>query len=477
MFPIPRHYLARFNTALLQSSVPVHFHVHYRKWLRYFLDFCRKYPPPDTKSDQIRVFTEKLRSKNQTPQQCSQAAHAISLYFTSQNRKDEREPAPSETPPPKFVPSANPPPKARKSNGAVANTKISDIQKAVVADPSSPFGATAGKRYNQWRCLERSKSPAWDRAVDELASEIKTRHYSRKTLKTYAGWARKFQRYLRDKPPDDLSSVDVKEYLTYLAVQCRVAASTQNQAFNALLFLYRHVLKKDFGDQRDVPRAKKSKYIPVVLSRREIDAIMKYLEYPVDIVIKLLYGCGLRLFECLNLRVQNFNFEDGILTVHGKGDKDRSVPLPQAVMPELKNQLESVSTLHEKDMAAGYSGVFLKDSLEKKYPAAAKEFIWQWFFPQKNLTPVPGTEEQRRYHLHESQVQIALKRAVRRAKLTKRVTSHTFRHSFATHLLQANYDIRTIQTMLGHADVRTTMIYTHCVPSRTTKEAKSPLDF
>ena len=380
-------------------------------------------------------------------------------------------------PPPKFVPSANPPPKARKSNGAVANTKISDIQKAVVADPSSQFGATAGKRYNQWRCLERSKSPAWDRAVDELASEIKTRHYSRKTLKTYAGWARKFQRYLRDKPPDDLSSVDVKEYLTYLAVQCRVAASTQNQAFNALLFLYRHVLKKDFGDQRDVPRAKKSKYIPVVLSRREIDAIMKYLEYPVDIVIKLLYGCGLRLFECLNLRVQNFNFEDGILTVHGKGDKDRSVPLPQAVMPELKNQLESVSTLHEKDMAAGYSGVFLKDSLEKKYPAAAKEFIWQWFFPQKNLTPVPGTEEQRRYHLHESQVQIALKRAVRRAKLTKRVTSHTFRHSFATHLLQANYDIRTIQTMLGHADVRTTMIYTHCVPSRTTKEAKSPLDF
>jgi len=269
----------------------------------------------------------------------------------------------------------------------------------------------------------------------------------------------------------------VKAYLTYLAVQCRVASSTQNQAFNALLFLFRQVLKRDFGDQRDVPRAKKSRYIPVVLSRPEIDAITKHLEYPFDIVVKLLYGCGLRLFECLSLRVQNFNFEEGILTVHGKGDKDRTVPIPQALMREFKTQLEAVSELHDKDIASGYSGVFLVDSLEKKYPAAPKEFIWQWFFPQKELTVVPSTKERRRYHLHESQVQDALKRAVRRAKLTKRVTSHTFRHSFATHLLQANYDIRTIQTLLGHADVKTTMIYTHCVPSKTVKEAKSPLDF
>jgi site-specific recombinase XerD len=203
---------------------------------------------------------------------------------------------------------------------------------------------------------------------------------------------------------------------------------------------------------------------------------LKYLKYRIDIVVNLLYGCGLRLFECLSLRVQNFNFEDGILTVHGKGDKDRSVPLPQKIMPALKGQLEAVSALHEKDLADGYSGVFLKDSLEKKYPSAAKEFIWQWFFPQKNLTQIPGTQELRRYHLHESQVQIGLKTAVRRAKITKRVTAHTFRHSFATHLLQANYDIRSIQTMLGHADLRTTMIYTHCVPSKTAKEAKSPLD-
>lgn len=215
----------------------------------------------------------------------------------------------------------------------------------------------------------------------------------------------------------------------------------------------------------------------MVLSRPEVDAVTKHLEYPFDIVVKLLYGCGLRLFECVKLRVQHFNFEDGILTVHGKGDKDRTVPIPQTLMPELKKQLEVVGELHDQDLASGYSGVFLDNALEKKYPGAAKEYIWQWFFPQKTLTPVPGTKELRRYHLHDSRVQEAIKMAVRRAKLTKRVRSHTFRHSFATHLLQANYDIRTIQTLLGHTDVRTTMIYTHCVPSRTVKEAKSPLDF
>lgn len=215
----------------------------------------------------------------------------------------------------------------------------------------------------------------------------------------------------------------------------------------------------------------------MVLSRPEVDTILRHLEYPFDLVVSLLYGCGLRLFESLNLRVQNFNFDDRILTVHGKGDKDRTVPLPQRLLPQLKTQLERVSELHDKDLASGYSGVFLSDSLGKKYPSAAKDFIWQWFFPQKELTRIPGTNERRRYHLHESKVQKALKIAVRKAKLTKRVRSHTFRHSFATHLLQANYDIRTIQTMLGHTDVRTTMIYTHCIPSKTAKEAKSPLDF
>jgi integron integrase len=270
----------------------------------------------------------------------------------------------------------------------------------------------------------------------------------------------------------------VKAYLTYLAVNCKVSASTQNQAFNALLFLFRHILKADFGDHKDIPRAKRSSYIPVVLTRQEIDSVLFNLSQPYTLVVKLLYGCGLRLFECLKLRVQNFNFDEHILTImDGKGKKARTVPIPQSIVQELLEQLERVKAVHDEDLRAGYSGVLLEDALDKKYPNASKDYIWQWIFPQQNLTFIPETRDLRRFHLSDTDVQVQLYRAVRTARITKRVTSHTFRHSFATHLLQANYDIRTIQTLLGHADVRTTMIYTHCVPSKTVKEIKSPLDF
>ncbi|MCL7488944.1 MAG: site-specific integrase [Desulfobulbaceae bacterium] len=478
MLPIPENVSARFNRILEQRAINEHSRVYYGKWLRYFLDFCEKYPPPADKSEQVRLFIEKLKSKKQSPQQCAQAAHAVSLFFESLQPKIRPHSTPVTAEPPRPAHLTEQLLKARNSGGNIyASSGFATRSTMEVAEPPFPHKSMGGKSFNEWRCLKKTKSPAWDQAIEKLDAEIKIRHYSRKTLQTYANWARKFQRFLHDKPPENLSSLDVKEYLTYLAVKCSVASSTQNQAFNALLFLFRHVLKKDFGDQRDVPRAKKSKYIPVVLSRPEVDIILSHLEYPFNLVVSLLYGCGLRLFESLNLRVQNFNFEDGILTVHGKGDKDRTVPLPQRLVPQLKNQLETVSELHDKDLAAGYAGVFLNGSLEKKYPSAAKDFIWQWFFPQKELTTIAGTNERRRYHLHESKVQVALKKAVRKAKLTKRVRSHTFRHSFATHLLQANYDIRTIQTMLGHADIRTTMIYTHCIPSKTAKEAKSPLDF
>ena len=227
-----------------------------------------------------------------------------------------------------------------------------------------------------------------------------------------------------------------------------------------------------------MPRAKRRPYIPVVLSREEVDRIIENLRYPYHLVVNLLYGCGLRLFECLNLRVSCFNFDTGILTVHdGKGQKDRTVPLPEKIIPELKAHLESVIDLHQKDIQAGYSGTFLPTALEQKYKNAARELIWQWFFPAKTLTLVPKAKELRRYHLHESHVQKAIRSAVKKSRIPKRVTSHIFRHSFASHLLQANYDIRTIQELLGHSDVRTTMVYTHTIKSLTIKEAKSPLDF
>jgi integron integrase len=321
-------------------------------------------------------------------------------------------------------------------------------------------------------------SEQWNKALADLSAEINLRHYSPRTLRTYAMWAGQFQTFTRNKDPQSLTPSDAKEFLTFLAATQKVSASSQNQAFSALLFFFKHVLKHDFGDHTDNMRAKTTKYIPVVLSKEEVGSVLKKLPYPHDLVVKLLYGCGLRLFECLKLRVNNFNFDAGILSVHdGKGKKDRTVPLPQSIMPELLTQFERVKELHEQDLAAGYAGVFLDHLLEEKYKDAAKELIWQWFFPAKTMTFVAGSKEKRRYHLHESHVQKAIRAAVRRAKLTKRVSAHTFRHSYATHLLQANYDIRTIQTMLGHSDVRTTMIYTHCIPSRTVKEAKSPLDF
>jgi integrase len=215
----------------------------------------------------------------------------------------------------------------------------------------------------------------------------------------------------------------------------------------------------------------------MVLSRTEIDAIIKQLSYPYNLVVKVLFGCGLRLFECLQMRVGDFNFDAGKLLVHGKGKKDRTVPIPTSILGELKAQITVVGELHDKDLAVGYDGVFIDDDLEKKYPKAPKEFAYQWFFPQQTLTTVAENNQRRRYHLHESQLQEALYYAVRRAKIPKKVTAHTFRHSFATHLLQAGFDIRVIQTLLGHASLTTTMIYTHCVPVRTVKEPKSPLDF
>ncbi|MEE9345874.1 MAG: tyrosine-type recombinase/integrase, partial [Methylococcales bacterium] len=197
-----------------------------------------------------------------------------------------------------------------------------------------------------------------------------------------------------------------------------------------------------------------------------------------DLVAKLLYGCGLRLFECLNLRVQDFNFDAGILTIHnGKGKKDRTVPIPQSIVPGLKRQLQKVMAVHDADLKQNFSGTFLPDQLDRKYKNAAKEYIWQWFFPAQSLTRLLDTQEYRRYHIHESVIQKAIKKAVNDARTPKRATAHTFRHSFASHLLQANYDIRTIQELLGHSDVKTTMIYTHTVQSSTLKQARSPLDF
>jgi integron integrase len=455
MIQVPGQILSTYRTYLGSRDVKSELLPDYLKWLRYFLDFCDKYKVKGEESERLRQFINKLKNKGQTEDQRRQAFHAATLYFTLLKELSAGSPA--------------------------SNVQNDAVQPAAgqTPQPESAKSVQVTRRsyYSESGYQEKSDSPQWDAVMEAMANEIRVRHYSRKTLKTYANWSRQFQRFLKNKPPQELTGEDVKSYLTYLAVDCHVASTTQNQAFNSLLFFYRHGLKREFGELRDVPRAKKSRYVPMVLSRDEIDSILVHLSHPFDLVVKLLFGCGLRQFECLQLRVRDFNFDAGKLTIHGKGKKDRTVPIPEAILPELKQQIMAVGELHERDLTAGYDGVFLDDAVEKKYPKAPKEFMHQWFLPQRSLTLVQETGQRRRWHLHESELQEALYPAVRKAKIPKRVTSHTFRHSFATHLLQAGYDIRVIQTLLGHSSLKTTMVYTHCVPVMTIKEPRSPLDF
>jgi integron integrase len=455
---IPQNISIKFNPILTQKKIPKSEHSNFRKWLRYYFDFCRKYHYTDSKRESLPHFIKKLQEKRQSPDQQKQAAFAISLYYSivRSGRKDN------------LLASEDSRGKAQPSYKQ--KQSLSPIPHNLVTLPPDPVNSKKRAAFENAR--------GWMEAIHGLSSLIKIKHYSPKTLWAYTNWVKKFQGFIRNKNVQSLSSVDVKNFMEYLAVKRKVAASTQNQAFNALLFFYKNIIKKNFGDHSKTLRVKRRRYIPIVLSKEEVHSILERLAYPNNLIVKLLYGCGLRMFECLNLRVNNFNLNAGILTVHdGKGKKDRTVPLPETILPELKAHLERVKNLHQRDLNSGYDGAFMFDAIEKKYKNCTKELIWQWFFPAKKLTTVPDTKEIKRYHFHETHVQVAIKSAVKELGICKRVATHTFRHSFATHLLQANYDIRTIQELLGHSNVRTTMIYTHTIKSQTVKEAKSPLDF
>ena len=424
----------QFDALLGDNKIPTDKHSIFKKWLRYYLDFCHKYENHPKNSNSLPLFVNKLREKNQSKQQQKQAYDAVLIYYEIFNIHPDW---------------------SQKNNSCE------------VREETIPYGQLTSVTSNPWASVYK-----------KLSDEITVRHYSPKTYKAYSTWVVKFQAFVKNKPLDHLLVEDVKEFLTFLAVEQKVSASSQNQAFNALLFFFRNILKKEFGKVDGVVRAKRKPYIPVVLSREEVDLVIGKLRYPYNLIAKLLYGCGLRLSECTNIRVNNLNFDAMILTIHnGKGKKDRTLPLPKALLFDLKKQIDVVKRLHIEDRDNNYAGVFMFNAIEKKYKNAALEFPWQWLFPAKELTYVAKTNEYRRSHLHDRHVQKAIKSAVNRVQLTKRATPHTFRHSFASHLLQANYDIRTIQQMLGHSDVRTTMIYTHTVASQTIKELKSPLDF
>jgi integron integrase len=312
--------------------------------------------------------------------------------------------------------------------------------------------------------------------LDQVRGKIRLKHYSIRTEQAYVDWIKRFILHFDKRHPRELGAAEVEAFLTHLAVAGNVAAATQNQAKSALLFLYREVLETELPWLDNVERARTPKRLPVVLTREEVQGVLGRLTGTHWLIASLLYGAGLRIMEGLRLRVKDVEFSRReILVRDGKGFKDRVTMLPAALAAPLAEHLERVKALHGRDLAAGRGAVYLPYALERKYPGAARDWAWQYVFPSANLSADPRTGIERRHHLQDQAVQRAMRQAVRDAGVNKPATPHTLRHSFATHLLEGGYDIRTVQELLGHADVSTTMIYTH-VLNRGGRGVTSPLD-
>ena len=314
------------------------------------------------------------------------------------------------------------------------------------------------------------------RLLDQVVAAIRVRHYSRRTEQTYCGWIKHYIRWHNMRHPSDMGAAEVEAFLSMLANQRNVAGSTQNQALAALLFLYKHVLGIDLPWLAGITRAKKPARLPVVLSQPEVIAILAHTRGTSGLIIRLLYGCGMRLMEALRLRIKDIDFYSNIILVRGgKGDKDRVVPLPSSLAQPLREQIAARQQMHNIDLAKGMVDVELPHALARKYPNAPKEWAWQYLFAAADYSKDPRSDAVRRHHLHEKTIQRAMRAAVIAAGIHKPASCHTLRHSFATHLLENGTDIRTIQQLLGHSDVSTTMIYTHVV-KRGAAGAISPLD-
>jgi integron integrase len=309
-----------------------------------------------------------------------------------------------------------------------------------------------------------------------VRAALRARHGSRRTEKAYVGWTRRYILFHGKRHPAEMGATEITQFLSALAVERHVAASTQNQALSALLFLYRHVLEQELPWLEDVVRARRPARLPVVLTRDEVRAVIRELDGPVRLLALLLYGAGLRVLEAARLRVKDVDFARNELVVRGgKGDRDRVTMLPGAVKADLAKHLEVVRAQHEADLRQGAGWVELPWALARKYPNAGRAWGWQWVFPATRTYLHRDTGQRRRHHLHESVLQRAVKGAMQRASLIKHASCHTFRHSFATHLLEDGHDIRTLQELLGHRDVSTTMIYTH-VLNRGPAAVQSPAD-
>ena len=314
--------------------------------------------------------------------------------------------------------------------------------------------------------------------LDRLKDKIIKKGYSRATEKTYLYWNKEYILFHKKKHPKKMGKKEIEEFLTHLAVDKNVSATTQNQAFNAILFLYKEILEIDTKEwDIQALRAKRKEHMPVVLTKEEVKRVIFYMNGVYKLMLSLMYGCGLRMNELLRLRIKDIDF--GFKNVYiwdSKSQKDRIVPLPLSLEDELKIQIDAVEKIHQEDLSKGFGYVNLPHGLERKYPNANKEFKWQYLFPMKNISKDPRSGKMIRFHILDKTFGRNIKVAANKAKIPKKVSAHTFRHSYATHLLQAGFDIRTIQELLGHKDISTTMIYTHIVRDLNKQDLKSPLD-
>ena len=315
--------------------------------------------------------------------------------------------------------------------------------------------------------------------LDIMRDKIQFKHYSIKTEQSYIGWAKRYIIYHNKKHPKDMGKNEIEHFLTHLATELNVSPTTQNQAFNALLFLYEQVLNISLKDQNiQALRAKERKHIPVVLTVDEVRSIILNMTGIYQLIVKLMYGCGLRMKEVQNIRIKDIDFGfNKIYIWDSKSLKDRTLPLPLKIKEELKVQVEKVKELHKKDLEDGFGSVYIPYALERKFPKAKLETKWQYIFPMNKISKDPRTGEQRRHHILDVTLSRNIKNAVEKSNIDKRVTSHIFRHSYATHLIQNGTDIRSIQELLGHKSIETTMIYTHVVKELNKNDIKSPLDF
>ena len=311
--------------------------------------------------------------------------------------------------------------------------------------------------------------------LEQIRTELRTGHYSSRTEQAYLGWIKRYILFHNKKHPKEMGAEEIKSYINNLATNHHVSSATQNQALQGILFLYKNVLKKDVGWIEEIKRTTRIKHLPVVFSKREVTQIFKHLNGDYKLVVSLLYGGGLRLSETLRLRIKDIDFDyKQIIVRDGKGEKDRYTILPTSIIPDLKNHLNYVYKQHIKDLAAGKGETIMPYALKRKYPKAGKDFRWQYAFPADKFIRDEKSGLVFRFHIHESTIQRAVKEAIKKAEVNKPGSPHTFRHSFATHLLENGYDIRTVQELLGHKSVKTTMIYTHVLNRGL--GVKSPLD-